>query len=145
MAKAYRVGISRRGINAIVSALVGRGRGPANTYVLTTIGRHSGESRSTPVTLIEEGAQRFLISPYGEVGWVHNIRARPIATLRRGPGEQQVRAHAVEPEVAALILKRYLTDLEKIVKDYFDVAATDPIERFAEIVDRHPVFRIESA
>lgn len=143
MAKTYRVGLVRRIVNAIVSMLVGRGRGPANTYVLTTMGRHSGQPRSTPVTLMVVEGDRFLVAPYGEVGWVHNIRARPVATLSRGATSEQVKANPVNAEGAAPILKLYLTELESVVRDYFDVSATDPVERFVAVSGRHPVFRLD--
>ena len=144
MAKQYRVGFSRRAINWFVTALVGRGRGPDNTYILTTLGRRTSQPRSVPVTLVHLGEFRYLVSPYGEVGWVHNIRARPVASIRRGDEQREIAVRSIDPEEAAPVLKQYLTDLESIVGDYFDVTAGASLEEFAAVADRHPVFRIEA-
>lgn len=145
MAKEYRAGFSRRIVNLVVTALVGRGRGPDETYILTTLGRKTSQPRSVPVTVAHLGEFRYLVSPYGEVGWVHNIRARPVASLRRGNDQREITVRSVDPEEAAPVLKQYLTDLERIVGDYFDVTPDDSLEAFAAVADRHPVFRIEPA
>ena len=143
MAKEYRVGVTRKIGNWFVTAMVRRGRGPANTYILTTMGRRSGQPRSTPVTIAAAEDRRYLVSPYGEVGWVYNLRARPVATVQRGRDQLQVAARAVDASEAAPVLKQYLTDLEGAVGDFFDVPAEAPVDAFAEVADRHPVFRIE--
>jgi deazaflavin-dependent oxidoreductase (nitroreductase family) len=51
-----------------------------HTYVLTTIGRKTGRPRSTPVTLVEKGDQRWLVAPYGPVSWVLTAVADPQGT-----------------------------------------------------------------
>ena len=80
----YRLGLARRAANALVSVLLRFGLGPARTYLLTVAGRRSGTPRTTPVTLVEEGGQRWLVAPYGEVAWVRNLRASGKATISRG-------------------------------------------------------------
>ena len=45
VAKAYEVGPTTSFVNWLVTVLVGRGRGPANTFILTTMGRRSGKPR----------------------------------------------------------------------------------------------------
>ena len=84
MAAQYRRGLARRAGNAVVRALLAFGLGPRSTYLLTVTGRRSGTLRSTPVTLVEEGGRRWLVSPYGDVAWVRNLRAAGRATLSRG-------------------------------------------------------------
>lgn len=143
MAKEYHVGITRKLGNWFVTAMVRRGLGPANTYILTTMGRRSGQPRSTPVTIAESENRRYLVSPYGDVGWVKNVRARPVATVQRGGEQREVAVRAVEADEAAPVLRQYLTDLERVVGDFFDVPAAAPVEAFVEVADRHPVFRIE--
>ncbi len=45
-------------------------------YGLPTVpGRKSGVPRTTPVALGERDGRRWLVSPYGEVDWVRNLRA----------------------------------------------------------------------
>ena len=65
----------RKLTNRIVNALLRLGMSPPRTYLLTVPGRKSGRLYSTPVTLVEENSQRWLVSPYGEVSWVQNARA----------------------------------------------------------------------
>jgi deazaflavin-dependent oxidoreductase (nitroreductase family) len=55
---------------------------PMGPDVLITIrGRRSGLPRTTPITLCENGGRWGLISPFGEVNWVRNLRAAGSATL----------------------------------------------------------------
>ncbi len=56
---------------------VGQAGDRAAIEVLTTTGRTSGEPRQVPVSPIAMGGQEYLVSPYGNVGWVHNARANP--------------------------------------------------------------------
>ena len=87
MAKTYRLGPGRRAINALFSAMIQAGIAGRSTYLLTTTGRRTGRRRTTPVTLIENPGERWLVSPYGDVGWVHNVR----------PGPRSSSAGAIEP------------------------------------------------
>jgi hypothetical protein len=41
-------------------------------------GRRSGRLNATPVREVEEGDQRWLVAPYGEVSWVRNAVLHPI-------------------------------------------------------------------
>ena len=51
MAATYRLSLWRRGVNALVRALLEWGLGPRHTYLLTVRGRKTGRLYSTPVTL----------------------------------------------------------------------------------------------
>ncbi len=84
MAKAYRLGPARRAVNLVVAATVRLGIGGKSTYLLTTVGRRTGQKRTTPVILVETRTDRWIVSPYGMVSWVHNVRAQPEISLRRG-------------------------------------------------------------
>ena len=72
MAKSYRLTPLRRVANVLMRLLLRLGLAPRTTMLLTVPGRRSGTLRSTPVTLVEEDGQRWLVAPYGPVGWVHN-------------------------------------------------------------------------
>ena len=143
MAKTYRLGAGRRAINALFSATIRAGIGGRSTYLLTTTGRRTGRRRTTPVTLIENPGERWLVSPYGDVGWVHNVRARPEVQLSRGHRTESLHAEEVPPEVAGPILKQYLCAVA-VTRPYFDATVTDPVETFTREADRHPVFRLGS-
>jgi hypothetical protein len=83
MAATYRRSRWRRLLNALVRGLLRVGLGPRHTYLLTVHGRRSGTRHSTPVTLVEEGTNRWRVAPYGEVSWVRNAHAVGRVTLSR--------------------------------------------------------------
>ena len=143
MARTYRLGPFRRGVNAFVAALIRGGWGGRANYLLTSIGRKTGQPRTTPVTLIEDAGGRWLVSPYGHVGWVYNVRAHPQITLRRGSRTEVVQAEEVPPEVAGPVLKQYLSRA-RITAPFFDAQARDPVQAFIHEASRHPVFRLSA-
>jgi deazaflavin-dependent oxidoreductase (nitroreductase family) len=141
MARTYRLGPTRRAFNAVMTAMLRAGLGGKSFYLLTTIGRKSGQPRTTLVILVENPGERWLVSPYGPVGWVHNLRARPDLSLRRGRQTQFLRAEEVVPEVAGPVLRQYVRNV-RVTAPFFDATADDPVQRFVDEADRHPVFRL---
>jgi len=117
------------------------GLGPARTYLLTVTGRRSGTPRSTPVTLVEEGGRRWLVSPYGEVAWVRNLRATGRATLSRCGHTVEIAVREVGADEAAPVLKMYVTRVP-ITRPYFDVTPESDLAAFRAEAPRHPVFAI---
>lgn len=112
-----------------------------NTYLLTTKGRKSGQLRTTPVMLIEDDDERWLVAPYGPVGWVHNVRALPRIALRKGGRLEEKEVVEAKPEEAAPILRSYIK-WGVIVWPFFDVRPWSSAEEFTAEAPRHPVFRI---
>lgn len=139
MARTYRLGPGRRAVNSVVTALIKAGVGGRANYLLTTVGRRTGQSRTTPVTLIENEAGRWLVSPYGNVGWVHNVRAHPQVTLRRGQQTEVLQAEQAAPETAGPVLQLYLRRV-RITAPFFDAKPRDPVATFVQEAGRHPVF-----
>ena len=84
MVKKYRLGFTRRAVNLLVTTMLKLGIGQKGAYLLTTTGRKTNQKRTTPVILVEAAPERWLVSPYGVVAWVHNVRANPEVTIRRG-------------------------------------------------------------
>jgi deazaflavin-dependent oxidoreductase (nitroreductase family) len=141
VAKTYRLGLWRRVVNEVVKGLLRVGLGPRHTYLLTAPGRRTGRLYSTPVTLVEDGGQRWLVAPYGEVAWVRNARASKEVTLSRGRRFERVVLFDVEPAEAAPVLKRYATQVP-ITRPFFDVKPDSSLDAFAAEASRHPVFRL---
>ena len=141
MAKQYRVGTVRRMINRLIASRIRKGRGADNMYLLTTLGRKSGMERTTPVTLAISAGKRYLVSPYGTVGWVHNIRDTGLAELSRGGQVEEISVTEVDAETAAPILKQYVQEVS-IVRPFFEVDKDASVEEFALEAPRHPVFMI---
>ena len=94
------------------------------------------------VTLVEEAGERWLVAPYGEVGWVRNARAAEQVTLTRGRRFENVRILELSAEHAAPVLKKYLTQVP-VVRPFFDVAPKSNLRDFVAEALRHPVFRIQ--
>ena len=141
MATQYRLTVWRRVLNWLVMTLLRVGLGPRHTYLLTVRGRRSGRLYSTPVTLVEERDQRWLVAPYGEVAWVRNARAAGEVILRRGRHSETVRIVEIGRQESAPILKRYVTEIP-ITRPFFDVGPDAPIQAFEQEASRHPVFRV---
>jgi deazaflavin-dependent oxidoreductase (nitroreductase family) len=143
MAKTYRLGTARRVINWIMAALVRVGLAGRHTYLVSVPGRRTGRIHSTPIILIEN-EQRWLVAPYGDVGWVRNLRAAGHATLRRGWHREQIAVSEVGPQDSAPVLRAYLRRVA-VVRPFFDVSPDSTLDAFAAEADRHPVFRIDPA
>jgi deazaflavin-dependent oxidoreductase (nitroreductase family) len=141
VAKEYKLGFIRRMVNRLVSRQVANDQGDERVHLLTTVGRKTGQQRSTPVTLVEVSGSRWLVAPYGEVGWVHNVRAAGVATLRRGERSEKIAVVEATDEEAAPVLAHYLETVS-IVRPYFDVSHGSPLTDIARVAHRHPVFRI---
>jgi deazaflavin-dependent oxidoreductase (nitroreductase family) len=141
MAWAYRLGTWRRLVNRVVGALLRLGVSFPHTYLLTVCGRNSGRSYSTPVTLVEENGERWLVAPYGEVGWVRNARAAGRVTIMRTRRAETVGIVELGAENAAPVLKNYLTRYP-VVRPFFDVTPRSSLRDFVAEAPRHPVFRI---
>jgi len=91
MARAYRLGVARRIVNGIIRRLLRMGWGPARTYLLVTRGRTTGRVYRTPVTLVEQGARRWLVAGSDQTdgprdgGSRVGARETPPAPRRYGP------------------------------------------------------------
>jgi deazaflavin-dependent oxidoreductase (nitroreductase family) len=144
MSHTYRVNFQIRLINRLMQALVSHGLGPKQTYILTVKGRKSGKLYSTPVSLVEDANGRWLVAPYGEVGWLRNARAAGRVTLTRGRHSEAVSIMEVGLKGSALVLRKYIA-LEPVTQPYFDARADSPLAAFEAEASRHPVFRIVGA
>jgi deazaflavin-dependent oxidoreductase (nitroreductase family) len=141
MPKTYRLGPTRRAVNTLMSAMLKIGVGGRSYHLLTTIGRTSGQKRTTPVIVVRSGHERWLVAPYGQVGWVHNVRAHPVVSLRRGRQTEVLRAEEARSQAAGPVLQRYVR-VARVTAPFFDAKGSEPVERFVEEAGRHPVFKL---
>jgi deazaflavin-dependent oxidoreductase (nitroreductase family) len=141
MAKTYPLGLLRRLANVVITAGLRAGVAPPRTYLLEVAGRRTGRRYTTPVTLVEEPHGRWLVAPYGEVGWVRNVRAAGRVTLHRGRRSEDLRAIEVDARAAAPVLRRYLQQVP-ITRPFFDVTPDSPLDAFTSEAPRHPVFEL---
>ncbi|MDJ0665312.1 MAG: nitroreductase family deazaflavin-dependent oxidoreductase [Acidimicrobiia bacterium] len=141
MAKEYRLGFVRRMVNRIVARRLRSGKEMGDTVLLTTLGRKSGLERTTPVTLARRDGLRYLVAPYGAVGWVHNLRDSGVAELLIGSEVEEISVTEVDAATAAPVLKQYVNDVS-VVRSFFDADKDDSVDKFEAEASRHPVFRI---
>nr|CEL13195.1 hypothetical protein [Kibdelosporangium sp. MJ126-NF4]CTQ98885.1 hypothetical protein [Kibdelosporangium sp. MJ126-NF4] len=127
--------------NAVITRLLKAGLAPRSYVLLTVVGRRTGKPHTTPVRVLEYEGARWLVAPYGAVSWVRNARAAGEVVLTRGRTRQQLSVTESDPRDSAGVLREYVRR-EPVTRPYFDATVADPVDRFAEEADRHPVFRL---
>jgi deazaflavin-dependent oxidoreductase (nitroreductase family) len=140
MAKTYHLGRVRRLVNAVMGPLARVGLAGRHTCNLTVRGRNTGRLYTVPVYVIEN-SERWLVAPYGDVGWVRNARAAGEVQLSRAGRSERLRIEEVASDRAAPILQRYLKEVA-VVRPFFDVTPNSPLADFVAEAFRHPVFRL---
>ena len=141
MTPTYRLGTTRRIVNAFIRPLVRVGLAGRHTYLLTVEGRKTGQHYSTPVTLVEDGDKRWLVAPYGERNWVRNARAAGWVELSRAGKNERLRVTEVDDAEAGPVLRSYLRH-NPVTGPFFDARAADPVELFIAEAPCHAVFRL---
>jgi len=135
----YRGSRGDRVGDAIFSVLARAGVGPV--HLLTTRGRKTGRPRTTPVILVVQGQQRWLVAPYGAVPWVLNARAARRVRLRRGRDRRDYTLRQLPPAEAGPVLQRYVR-VASATWPYFQANKDSPVADFIAEADRHPVFEL---
>lgn len=139
--KPYRKSLWRRALNAGVRPLARLGLTGPRTHLLTVPGRRTGRPWSTPVSIVEEGGERWLVAPYGSRNWVLNARAAGRVELRRGRRRERLAVVELKPEEAVPVLRRYYK-LARVTRPFFEVSLDSPEQDWVAEAPRHPVFRL---
>ena len=142
MPKPYRKSYWRRALNALVRPLARLGLTGPRTHLLTVPGRKSGKRWSTPVSIVSERGERWLVAPYGERNWVKNARAAGWVELRRGRRDERLAVEELSPQEAVPVLRRYY-ELAKVTRPFFDATLASSDEEWLAEASRHPVFRLK--
>ncbi|MGP4030299.1 nitroreductase family deazaflavin-dependent oxidoreductase [Actinomadura sp. 3N407] len=113
--------------------------------LLRTRGRRSGLPRTVPVALYHRDGRQWLVAPFGDTHWVHNVRAHSAAELGRGRRFRRVRLREIDDNTKPEILRAYRRrfGLVPFVRDAFDATGHDDPSVFQQEADRHPIFLIE--
>lgn len=135
------VTLRRRIANWPVKRLLRLGVPIPNTYLMTVIGRKSGERHTIPLTLVEYDGHRHLVGTRGEVNWVKNVRAAGQITLSRGREYEILPVTELEPEQAAPVIRKF-TNKVPFSGRIMNVSPDAPIDEFVQAARRHPVFRL---
>jgi deazaflavin-dependent oxidoreductase (nitroreductase family) len=112
-------------------------------YLLTVRGRKSGQPYTTPVVIVEQQGKRYLLSPFGIVSWVRNLRVAREALFTRRRRRERVRARELSRDEAVLVLKGLMAGGKNPILGYFGVTANSSDEDFGRAAASHPVFVLE--
>jgi len=133
----------RRAINVLVRPLARLGLTGPRTYLLTVPGRTTGKLWSTPVSIVREGGERWVVAPYGDRNWVKNARAAGWVELRRGRRRERLAVDELPPKAAVPVLRRYY-ELSRVTRPFFDVTLGSAHDEWLAEASRHPVFLLLS-
>ncbi len=103
----YRPSRLQRSANTMLSRALRNGRGPRFMRLLTVRGRRSGAARSTPVVPVRDGERTWVVSPFGEVGWVRDARVAGQIGLDRGGDHTTYEVRELGPDESLPVLERY--------------------------------------
>jgi deazaflavin-dependent oxidoreductase (nitroreductase family) len=135
--------------NVVVAFLLRLGLPMGPQALLTVVGRRSGLPRTTPVALNRREAGWLLVSVYGTVDWVRNLRAAKagVVTMRRKT--IPVVARELSAGEAVPIIRDLLEGVNPIVRAvigrYFEADPRADMSEWAEEARRHPVFVLTPA
>ena len=141
MPKPYRLSPWRRALNAVVRPLARVGLTGPRTHLLTIPGRKTGRLWSTPVSIVRDGDERWLVAPYGDRNWVRNARVTGWVELRRGRRRERLAVEELAPEDAVPVLRRYY-ELGRVTRPFFSVSLSSPYDEWLAEAPTHPVFRL---
>lgn len=113
-------------------------------YVLTLPSRKSGILRSTPVSILTMGDERFVAALHGDLEWVQDARACRRGTLQRGRVDERVVLTEIPAHERAPLLRQIPTRLPAVAPEFRQTYGNDADpESFARLAARCPVFRVE--
>jgi deazaflavin-dependent oxidoreductase (nitroreductase family) len=125
---------------------------PMGPNVLMTIrGRKSGLPRTVAVAVLRADGGDVVFSPFGEVAWVHNLRAAGQAEIRRGRRRRIVTAVELAPDDAARSLQTGLGEfigvpvIGPMVAGWYGITRASTSDDYATSARRHPAFALTDA
>jgi deazaflavin-dependent oxidoreductase (nitroreductase family) len=125
---------------------------PMGPNVLMTVrGRKTGQPRTFPVAILKTGGREYLFSAFGEVSWVHNLRADGAATIHHGRRSRMVTATELAPPEAAVVLEGGLRSIMRVpvigsmIAGWYGINRHSTIEDYLAAAARHPAFELHEA
>jgi deazaflavin-dependent oxidoreductase (nitroreductase family) len=142
--RTYRRTPWRKVINAVETVLIRLGLAPRHRYLLTVVGRKTGTRYTTPVSVVEDASDRYLVAPYGVVEWVRNAGAAGWVLLSRGGRQERYTVREVSPAEAAPILRKYIK-LEPLTRPFLPVSPDSSDAEVVEAAGSRPVLKLTPA
>ena len=157
MAKQYRVNAFVRINNLIISSLLRLGIRMGSFALLIVRGRKSGKPIETPIAIFVQEGKSYLLTPYGIVNWVRNLRAAGgEANITRSRHTEKICAVELPPEAAAPILREAVRSgppgipavLVRVYRTFFvlpylNITVDSSLEEYEREVQTHPVFLLQ--
>jgi deazaflavin-dependent oxidoreductase (nitroreductase family) len=159
MAKKYRVNAFARINSSIISSLLHFGISMGSFALLTVRGRKSGKPIETPIAIFNHEGKSYLLTAYGIVNWVRNLRAAGgEATITRSRYSEKIHAIELPPDAAAPIFREAVRSgppgipaviirvyRSRFVLPYLNVTVDSSLEEYEREVLTHPVFLVQAA
>jgi hypothetical protein len=115
---------------------------PRRWVALEVPGRRSGVVRRVPLGMADVDGRWYLVSMLGECNWVRNVRAADgHAALRRRRARPVRLVELPDGPTRAVVLQRYVEKAPG-ARPHVPVPPDAPLERFAEVADRYPMFEV---
>jgi deazaflavin-dependent oxidoreductase (nitroreductase family) len=119
-------------------AVLRRGLKVGSQSLLTAPGRRSGAPRSTPISVVTLGGERYIVSAFAEADWVKNVRAAGEGSLTRGRQSEAVRLVELPAAERGPVLRAFLQQVPGGVR-FFESPEPEAVVASA---GRYPVFRV---
>jgi hypothetical protein len=99
------------------------------------------------VALTTHQGEDWLVSPFGDTNWVHNVRTEPNVHLLRLRRRRPVRLTEVDPDTASPVLQAFLHRFRLVpfVPPAFAAAPSSDLAAFLAEAHRHPVFHVSDS
>ncbi|MET3804989.1 deazaflavin-dependent oxidoreductase (nitroreductase family) [Nakamurella sp. UYEF19] len=81
------------------------------TRVLETVGRSTGQVRSTPIAVVRSRGLSYLVSPDLSRDWVLNLQAHPGCTVRSRDDDFPATADPAGPDESVRVIGTYLRSM----------------------------------
>jgi deazaflavin-dependent oxidoreductase (nitroreductase family) len=135
-----------RTFDPILRGMLRRGLPLGPNSMLTVRGRKTGEPRSAAVAVLQIDGRRWIQGAYGEVHWVHNLRAAGRAVLRVDGRDMPIRARALTPAEAEAFFRNdvrtYVGNLPWLWRGVGWIFARQLLRDPAGAAQRIPVFEL---
>ena len=125
---------------------------PMGPNVLLTVrGRKTGQPRTFPVAILKTDGREYLFSAFGEVSWVHNLRAAGTATIGHGRRSRAVTATELAPPEAAKILEGGLRPIMRVpligtmIAGWYGIQSHSTQDDYLAAAERHPAFELQDS
>jgi len=131
--------------NRLVVALQRAGLVIGPMRLLSVPGRESGRMRTTPVSPLTVGGQRYIVAVFEGARWVENARAAGWGVISRGRKRERVDLVELPPEERVLVLREVPREVPRaawFLRQRYGIS--DDPDAFAALAQRCSVFRTSS-